>query len=106
MERYYFGENMHAFNVVQLFQIGGRGIVVATDKTLETFPQNLQLRIGDEIEFRQNGVILLTTRVAGVEHCDPWSPKHPFAFLLPPDIMKQDIPIGAEIWTSSDTQMN
>ena len=95
---------MHAFNVVELFQIGDRGVVVETDKTFETFPHNLRLKIGDEIEVRQNGVVLLTTRVAGIEHCDPWSPKHPFAFLLPAEISKQDIPIGAEIWASSNTQ--
>lgn len=95
---------MHAFKVVDLFQIAGRGVVVETDKTFETFPQNLRLKIGDQIEIRQKGVVLLITRIAGFEHSDPWSPKHPFCFLLPVEISKQAIPVGAEIWVSSDTQ--
>jgi hypothetical protein len=91
---------MHAFNVIELFQIGGRGVVVVTDKTYEALPRRIALKIGDEVEFRQEGQIVLKTFVAGIEHCDPWTPKHHFAFLLPPDVMKQDIPVGSEIWIS------
>ena len=36
--RHQKGINMHAFNVKELFQITGRGVVVVTDKTYETLP--------------------------------------------------------------------
>lgn len=92
---------MHAFNVKELFQITGRGVVVVTDKTYETLPNTLALKIGDPIEFRQRGRIVFRTFVAGIEHFDPWSPKHSFAFLLPSEVTKQHVSVGAEIWISS-----
>src|SRR4051794_9747187 len=92
---------MHAFNVKELFQIAGRGVVVVTDKTYEALPNTLALKIGDPVEFRQTGRIVLKTFVAGIEHFDPWSPKHSFAFSLPSVVTKQDVSVGAEIWISS-----
>ena len=92
---------MHAFNVMELFQISGRGVVVITDKTYEALPSKLALKIGDTVEFRQDGRTVLQSTVAGIELCSPWSPKRPFAFLLPSAVTKQDVPVGAEIWISS-----
>ena len=92
---------MHAFNVMEIFQLAGRGLVVITDKTYETLPARLALKIGDPVEFRQTSHTLLKTWVTGIEHLDPWSPKHTFAFTLPFEVMKDDIPVGSEIWVSS-----
>ena len=91
---------MHAFNVNDLFQIRGRGVVVETDRTYETLPNALALKVGDPIEFRHMGRTVLRTYVAGIEICCPWSPKQPFVFLLPPTITTQTIPVGTEIWVS------
>jgi len=90
----------HAFDVSDLFQTSGRGVVVVTDKTYEAMPRTLALKIGDPIEFRQAGRIVLETIVAGIE-LGRWSPKRPFAFLLPFAVAMQDVPVSAEIWISS-----
>jgi hypothetical protein len=84
--------------VADTFEIRGRGLVVATDTPCERLPRNLKLRIGDPVEFRCGGRVLRSV-VVGIEHCDPWTPKQLFAFLLPHDVVKADVPIGAEVWT-------
>ena len=89
---------MHAFNVVELFNIKGRGVVVATDKTSESLSSQTTVKIGDEVEFRRDGRIILKTRIIGIEHFDPWTPKQPLAFLVPPDVITGEVEIGAEIW--------
>ena len=84
--------------VADTFKIPGRGLVVATDTPYERLPRDLELRIGDPVEFRSGGRVF-RSYVAGIEHCDPWAPKQLFAFLLPGDVVKADVPIGAEVWT-------
>ncbi|HWG42734.1 MAG TPA: hypothetical protein VN688_08105 [Gemmataceae bacterium] len=85
--------------VADTFDINGRGVVVATDTTYEQLPRNLKFKIGDPIELRRNDVVLLRTSVAGIEHCSPWTPKQLFGFLLPRDVSKEAVPMGAEVWT-------
>ncbi|HWG44582.1 MAG TPA: hypothetical protein VN688_17520 [Gemmataceae bacterium] len=82
--------------VSDTFAIKGRGVVVATDTTYEQLPQDLKLKVGDPIELRNNGVVILRTNVAGLA---PWTPKQLFGFLLPRDVSKEDVPVGAEVWT-------
>jgi hypothetical protein len=97
---------IYAFNVENVFFLESCGVIVCTNKTYETMPQNLAIKIGTPIEFRNSGQVLLSTHIAGIEHCDPWSPKHPFAFLLPSTVKKEDIAIGAEIWITSKSIRN
>jgi hypothetical protein len=85
--------------VFDTFEIKGRGVVVATDTTYEQLPRDLKLKIGDPIELRVGTEVVLRTRIVGIEHCDPWSPKHTFAFLLPRELSKADVPIGSEVWS-------
>ncbi len=84
--------------VSETFDITGRGVVVAFGTTYEQLPQDVKLKIGDQVEFRTDGVVVLQSRVAGIEHCSPWTPKSIFAFLLPRTVKKQDVPIGADVW--------
>ena len=83
--------------VSETFEIKGRGLIVVTDTPHERLPRELRLRIGDPIEVRSEG---RSTRsaVVGIEHCDPRTPKQLFAFMLPRDVAKADVPIGAEVW--------
>ncbi|MBA4031248.1 MAG: hypothetical protein C0478_10230 [Planctomyces sp.] len=87
----------HAFNVVDTFEIQGRGLVVATDMRYKELPSWLAFKIGDEIELHSKSHIL-RTRIAGIEHCDPWTPETTFGFLLPADVSKDQLPIGCEVW--------
>ncbi len=79
------------------FEIKGRGVVVATDENYEQFPGDLNLKIGDRIELRMGGRVILCTKIVGIEHFDPWSPRHLFALLLPSAVSKADAPIGSEM---------
>lgn len=88
---------MHLFNVRETFQITGRGIIVISDLDFESLPSNFKVKIGDPIEVVENSRIILKTSVAGIEHCDPWTSKHPFAILLPLNVLKEDVPLGSEI---------
>ncbi len=94
---------MPTFKVVDTFQIAGRGLVVATDKTYEAFSGKEPFKVGDAVEVRQDGRTILRTYVAGLELCTPWSPQQPIPILLPPEITKQNIPIGAELRISPAT---
>lgn len=83
--------------VAETFEIRGRGLVVATDTTYERLPRDLKLKIGDPVEFRSDGRVF-HSRVMGIEHCDPWTPRQLFAILLPREVTKADVLIGAAIW--------
>ena len=92
--------------VADTFEIRGRGLVVATDTPYERLPLDLKLKIGDSIEFRSGGNVFRSL-VVGIEHFDPWTPKQLFAFLLPRDVVKADVVIGAEVWAvNADAEPN
>jgi len=81
------------------FEIKGRGVVVATETTYERLPRDLKLKIGDPVEFRMGGELVLRTKIVGIEHCDPWSPRNTFGFLLPREVSKADVPVGSKAWS-------
>jgi hypothetical protein len=87
-----------AFDVKELFELEGRGLVVITNKTYRQLDSRLALKVGDPVEFRQGERNLLRSRIAGIEISTPWSPDREFAFLLPTQIRKDDVPLFAEIW--------
>jgi hypothetical protein len=86
------------FDVAETFDIAGRGLVIATNKTFATL-DDVVVRIGDSIAIRRSAADDLLTSVVGIEHCDPWTPERIFAFLVPDGITKSDVPIGSQIWS-------
>ena len=82
--------------------IRGRGLVVESDRTYETLDPEMKLRIGDAIEFRHPGRASIRSRVIGIEHLNPWSPRQPFVFLLPMEISQDQIAVGSEVWQLVD----
>jgi hypothetical protein len=86
------------FRVADTFDIRGRGVVVAADRTYQTLDIDMRLLIGDPIEFRSDERNPIRTTVAGIEFLNPWSPTRPFVFLLPREIEKDQIAIGSEVW--------
>ena len=58
--------------VTETFDIEGRGVVVVTDTQQAQLPRDIPLKIGDPIELRSEGTVVLRTEVAGIEHSDPW----------------------------------
>lgn len=85
--------------VLETFELKGRGLVIATDTTYAQLERELKvLRKGAAIEIR-SGEISLQTTIAGIELCDPWTPEQLFGFLLPREVRKADVPLGAELWT-------
>lgn len=86
----------HTLTVQDVFQLTER-LVLAVNATYATLPQNFNLKIGDTIRIRRANREDLTTQVAGIEHCDPWTPRQVFAFSIANTISKTDVPIGSEI---------
>lgn len=89
---------MFVGKVLDTFEIRGRGLVVVTDTTHEQLPVELRLHVGDPLEFRDQNVVVLRTRAAGVEFSDPYSPRQNFGFSLPREVTKADVPIGCEVF--------
>ena len=87
--------------ITETFDIEGRGVVAVTDTPYAQLPAELAVRVGDPIELRPDKGSTVRTRLAGIEHCDPWTPTQCFGFLLPPELGKADVPIGAEVWASA-----
>ena len=85
--------------VCDTLDIKGRGVVLVTDTAYAQLPRDLKLKIGDLIELRVDGAAILQTKVSGLEHCDPWTPQQLFGFLLPHEVSRQDVPVGAKVWT-------
>jgi hypothetical protein len=86
----------HLFNVAETCDLPGRGVVIITDRKYEEL-SSLRVRIGDDVEFRHDGIAVKSS-IAGVEHLNPWTPQTGFAFLIPPDATRPDIPTGSEVW--------
>jgi len=88
------------FRISDTFQISGRGLVIATDVIInEAKVKGINLKIGDTIELcRPNGTHINTT-IAGIEFACPVDPKHFLAFLLPSNVLKEDVPAGTEAWS-------
>lgn len=86
--------------VAETFTLGTRGLVVETDRMFSQLPSELRLKVGDSVVFRIGEREVLRTPIAGIEHCDPWSPQRPFCFLLPPTVNRDSVVLGAEVWTA------
>jgi len=84
-------------NVADTFEIKGRGVEVAIDRTVDQLPKELRIYVGDPVEFRSAGAALFQTTISGIGFCDPPNPHRPFAFLVM--AAKTDVPIGAEVWS-------
>jgi len=90
------------FRICDTFQITGRGVVIATDvKISEAEAKGVRLKIGDSIELRRPDGSCLAAAIVGVEHLNPYNPERPLAFLLSPQILKDEVPTGAEAWSYS-----
>ena len=84
------------FKVEDMFYISGRGCVI-----IPAIPEGLDFRIRakDQIELRTPDGRVLQTHIASVQLAKPQdgSPCR-MVIMLPPDVAKQDVPIGTEVW--------
>jgi hypothetical protein len=92
----------HVFNVADTFKLRGQGLVVATDKRCDELPSWLKLNVGDDIEIR-SGDHIIQTKVAGNMFMTSSSPKTLFGFLVPKDVLKEQVAIGSEIWVTESS---
>jgi hypothetical protein len=84
------------FKVEDVFDISGRGCVMAP-----VIPDNLdfKIRVHDRIQLRTPNGRVLETHIASLEllKAQDGSPCR-MAIMLPRDLVKQDVPVGTEIW--------
>jgi hypothetical protein len=88
------------FHARELFDLRGRGVVIISDRPFADC--NFKLKVGDTIEFRTPEGSMFRTTIADIEICDPFDPHREFALLLPRQISKDMVPLGAEIWKVND----
>lgn len=84
------------FRVADLFPLASRNsVIVGTDCPRTSLPATL--KIGDRLEFRRSDGTRFNSTIAGIALGG--NPERSFDFLLPPGVDKEDIEIGAEIWS-------
>lgn len=88
------------FHVQELFDLRERGVVVISDRPLADC--DFELKIADTIEFRTPEGLSFQTSIAGIETCNPFDPQREFAFILPRQMRKGEVPVGAEVWKIGD----
>jgi hypothetical protein len=82
--------------VEDFFEVSGRGCVIVP--AVPHSEADFRLHVLDPIQLRSSGGRVLDTYVAGIEIlCGPQVVDR-IAFLLPADVVKKDVPSGAEIW--------
>ena len=83
------------FKVEDTFSISGRGCVI-----VPAIPEGLDFRIRakDQIELRTPEGRVLQTHIASVELAKRQNAPCRMVIMLPPDIEKQDVPTGTEVW--------
>ena len=82
------------FKIEQVFEISGRGCVIVP--AIVEGP-DFKIRPQDEIQLRTPDGHVLDTRIGSVEFLKLAEVTR-MAILLPPDVLKQDVPIGTDVW--------
>jgi len=85
---------------VESIQVSGRGTVVVPD-----FFGEALVRVGSPIQLRIPGGKVSYTYIASAEWVSALEGER-LAFLLPPDIAKDDVPEGTEIWLTQTHEQN
>ena len=83
--------------VEDAFYVSRRGCVI-----VPTFSEGLDFRIRakDHIELRTPDGRVLETYIVSLEFATRRESPSRMVIMLPPDIAKQDVPIGTEVWFS------
>jgi hypothetical protein len=85
------------FKVEDVFVIQGRGVLLAPG--YPSLPEEA-FKVGDALELRRPDHTILKSTIAGVSILPSPDPATSIqmAFFLPPQVAKDDIPIGTEVW--------
>jgi hypothetical protein len=78
--------------VEAVFTITGRGVAI-----IPAFLSDLHFRVKEPVQLRGPGGQIKNTYIASVELATTLD-RCRLAFMLPPDIHKEDVPEGTEIW--------
>lgn len=82
------------FTVQDHFDIQGRGVV-----TVPGLGPAERLWIGDPLEIRRPDGTSMRTRIAGLEMLSRRPKDQAVPVLFPPELTKDDLPLGAEVWS-------
>ena len=83
------------FRIEQVFEISGRGCVIVPALVEGA---DFKVRPQDEIQLRTPEGHMLNTRIGSVEFLKRQEGMCRLAILLPPDVAKQDVPAGTDVW--------
>ena len=86
---------MFLFKVEEVLEISGRGCVIVPAVSEET---DFKIKPRDAIQLRTPEGRTVDTHIGSVEFLKPaLGPCH-MAILLPPDVLKEDVPKGTDVW--------
>ena len=88
--------------VEDVFEIEGRGCVIAPGLDQSTSPQ-IHLRNRDPISLHRPDGSSLNTHIHALEFLDCSNRRWYVPILLPPNITKADVPIGTTVWLLTDS---
>lgn len=94
--RYPFCMARLLFTVENRFAIRNRGVVVVPGIVVQG---DERFRVDDPLELRKPDGVVVFTRIAGLEWSVPRQADRSFPLLLPIELTKGDVPVGAEVWS-------
>jgi translation elongation factor EF-Tu-like GTPase len=83
------------FKVEEVFEISGRGCVIVP---AVADGADFRIRARDAIQLRPPAGAQRNTHIGSVELLKPAVGMCRMAILLPPDVQKQDVPKGTDVW--------
>lgn len=83
----------YLFTVSVTFAIKGRGLILMPG--IQAGPK---VHIGDTVELRRPDGTLFTSTIRGIEFPPLSWPARAVPILLPATVVKDDVPIGTEVW--------
>ena len=87
------------YKVDEVIQLG-RNCIIANPG----IPSHIQgIRPGRALELRRPDGSMVETYISAIPYITPHDPKRPIHFTFPPGLMKQDVPVGTEVWLRDDT---
>jgi translation elongation factor EF-Tu-like GTPase len=86
------------FTIEEVFEVSGRGCVIVPAMVEGA---DFKIRPRDAIQLRTPEGRTLNTHIASVELLKPEVGACRMAIVLPPDVLKHDIPKGSDVWLTT-----
>lgn len=91
----------YLFKVADIFFIRARGLVIAENAVKDAQNQNIKLRVGDSVQIKSpDGLDIIEAQIIEIEFVRLVNGNTMIAYLLSPEVSKDQIKISSEVWSS------